>query len=168
MFNINDEVIHKSAGACVIKDIVAKNFGSGERTYYCLKPKFENQVNKSLEIFLPIERGIEFLRKPITKTEVMVLISDFPSMKQAWIKDAKTRKLTFEQIYHSGDLKGLCQLVKFLYLDSSFFEKPMSLTDKNFLYKVRNHLFGEFALALNTIPDQIEVFVKTQLNQSYN
>ena len=168
MFNINDEVIHKSAGACFIKDIVSKNFGSGERTYYCLKPKFENQVNKSLEIFLPIEKGVEFLRKPISKTEVLVLISDIPKMKKIWIREAKARKLMFEQIYHSGDLKGFCQLVKLLYVEPEFFEKPMSLTDKNFLYKVRNHLYGEFALALNMVPEQVEDFIKTQLNQSYN
>ena len=33
-------------------------------------------------------------------------------------------------------MKGLCQLVKLLYVDADFFTKPMSLTDKGFLTKI--------------------------------
>ena len=33
MFELNDNVIHKSAGACVIYDIITRNFGNGDQTY---------------------------------------------------------------------------------------------------------------------------------------
>ena len=52
MYKINDDVVHKSAGVCYIFDIVTKNFGNGDSTYYLLKPKFPSVVNKTLEIFL--------------------------------------------------------------------------------------------------------------------
>ena len=42
MFKLNEVVIHKSAGACVVCDIVTKNFGTGDTMYYLLKPKFPN------------------------------------------------------------------------------------------------------------------------------
>ena len=50
MFELNDNVIHKSAGACVICDIITRNFGNGDQTYYYLKPKFPTKVNSTLEI----------------------------------------------------------------------------------------------------------------------
>lgn len=163
MFNINDEVIHKSAGACVIKDIITQNFGNGDQTYYYLRPKFETTTNKSLEIFVPIEKEEAFIRKPLTKTEVLVLINDIPSMKMVWSNDAKARKLMFEEIYHSGDIRGVCQLVKLLYAEEGFFSKPMSITDKNFLYRLRTHLFDEFAMALNMFPLEVEKFIEKYL-----
>lgn len=163
MFNINDEVIHKSAGACVIKDIITQNFGNGDQRYYFLRPKYETITNKSLEIYLPIEKEEEFLRKPLTKNEVLILINDIPSMKLLWTADAKARKLMFEQIYHSGDMKGLCQLIKLLYVEEGFFAKPMSITDKNFLYKIRHHVFDEFAMVLNMIPSEVESFIERYL-----
>ena len=160
MFNINDEVIHKSAGACVVKDIITQNFGNGDQKYYYLRPKFETNTNKSLEIFLPIEKENLLMRKPISKTEALVLISDIPSMKVVWISDAKSRKLMFEEIYHSGDLRGICQLVKLLYADEKVLTKPMSITDKNFLHRLRNHLFDEFAMALKMLPQEVEPFIE--------
>ena len=56
MFNINDNVIHKSAGACIVKNIIKQNFGNGDIDYYYLTPKFPSIANKSLEIYLPVPR----------------------------------------------------------------------------------------------------------------
>lgn len=159
MFGIKDEVIHKTAGACVIKDIVTRDFGGGEKTYYFLTPIFESPTNKSLEIYLPIEKE-EFIRKPLTKNEALLLINDIPSMKNIWISDAKTRKLMFEEIYHNGNVKDFCRLVKILYMDNETLTKPLSLTDKNFLYKIKNHVFGEFALALNIGVNDVESYIE--------
>lgn len=163
MFGLNDDVIHKSAGACVICDIITRNFGNGDQTYYYLKPKFPTKVNSTLEIYLPLEKVSLFIRKPITKSEVLSLISLFPSMEKVWITDAKKRKQMFDEIYHSGDLKGLCKLVKLLYVEPTFFTKPMSLTDKNFLNKIRTNVFDEFAVALQIKPTEVEEFVKQYL-----
>jgi RNA polymerase-interacting CarD/CdnL/TRCF family regulator len=163
MFKLNEDVIHKSAGACVVCDIIKRDFGTGETTYYYLKPKFPTQVNRSLEIFLPIEKEKEFIRKPLSKTAVLSLINSIPSMEKIWVSDAKARKLMFEQIYHSGDMKGLCQLVKLLYVEPDFFAKPMSLTDKNFLTRIKNNIFDEFAVALDVHPSEIEGFIKQYL-----
>ena len=160
MYNVNDVVIHKSAGACIVADIVIKNFGNGDNTYYLLKPKFPGVVNKALEIFLPVEKEGNFIREPLSKNEALTLIRTIPSMERVWISDAKTRKQKFEEIYQSGNLKGLCQLIKLLYVEPDFFAKPMSLTDKNFLTKIRNNVFDEFAVSLEIKPSEVEEFVK--------
>ena len=160
MYKINDDVVHKSAGVCYIFDIVTKNFGNGDSTYYLLKPKFPSVVNKTLEIFLPIEKEELFIRKPLNQCEAMNLIRLIPSLERVWIQDAKTRKNKFEEVYKSGDVKGLCQLVKLLYAEPDFFAKPMSLTDKNFLLKIKTHVFDEFAVALELLPNEAEEYVK--------
>lgn len=163
MFELNEVVIHKSAGACVICDIVTQNFGGGDNQYYLLKPKFPTFVNKALEIYLPIARESEFIRKPLTKTAVLNLINSIPTMEKIWITDAKTRKLKFEQIHQSGDMKGLCQLIKLLYVEPEFFNKPMSLTDRNFLNKIRTNVFDEFAVSLQIQPKEVENYIKQYL-----
>ena len=163
MFELNDNVIHKSAGACVIYDIITRNFGNGDQTYYYLKPKFPTKVNSTLEIYLPLDKETLFIRKPMTKSEVLSLISMFPSMEKIWITDAKKRKQMFESIYQSGDIRGICQLVKLLYVEPTFFAKPMSLTDKNFLNRIRTNLFDEFAVALQIKPTEVEDFVRQYL-----
>ena len=163
MYKINDDVVHKSAGVCYIFDIVTQNIGNGDTTYYLLKPKFPSVVNKALEIFLPIEKQEQFIRRPLNKSEAMNLIRLIPSFERVWIADAKTRKLKFEEVYQSGDLKGICQLVKLLYAEPEFFAKPMSLTDKNFLNKIRTNVFDEFAVALQIKPTEVEEFVRQHL-----
>lgn len=160
MYKINDDVVHKSAGVCYIFDIVTQNFGNGDTTYYLLRPKFPCVVNKALEIFLPVEKEELFIRKPLNKNEAMNLIRLIPSFERIWIADAKTRKQKFDEIYQSGDMKGLCQLVKLLYAEPEFFAKPMSLTDKNFLLKIRTNVFDEFAVALEIAPTEVEEFIK--------
>ena len=77
----------------------------------------------------------------------LIIVSD---VKGTVIKIAKQK---FEEIYHSGDMRGLCQLVKLLYVDSDFFAKPMSLTDKGFLTKIKHNIFDEFAVALQINPE---------------
>lgn len=163
MFELNEVVIHKSAGACVVFDIVTRNFGTGDVNYYYLKPKFPSFVNKALEIYLPVDRQDEFIRKPLTKTAVLALINSIPTLERIWIADAKARKLKFEQVHQSGDLKGICQLVKLLYVEPEFFAKPMSLTDRNFLNKLRTNLFDEFAVSLSIHPLEVEGFIKQYL-----
>lgn len=163
MFELNEVVIHKSAGACVVFDIVTKNFGTGDVKYYCLKPKFPSFVNRALEIYLPVDKGADFIRKPLTKNAVLTLINQIPSLERVWISDAKARKIMFDQIYQSGDMKGLCQLIKLLYAEPTFFAKPMSLTDKNFLTKIKTNVFDEFAVSLDVQPSEIEGFVKQYL-----
>ena len=163
MYKINDDVVHKSAGVCYIFDVVTQNFGNGDTTYYLLKPKFPSVVNKALEIFLPIEKQEQFIRRPLNKSEAMNLIRLIPSFERVWIADAKTRKLKFEEVYQSGDLKGICQLIKLLYAEPEFFAKPMSLTDKNFLNKIRTILFDEFAVSLQIKQTEVEEFVKQYL-----
>ena len=92
MFKLNEVVIHKSAGACVVCDIVTKNFGTGDTTYYYLKPKFPTLVKKALEIYLPVEKEKEFIRKPLTKTAVLSLINSIPSMEKIWTNSGSAYK----------------------------------------------------------------------------
>ena len=71
MFGINDNVVHKNAGVCIVSDIVIKDFGNGKQTYYFLKPKFPSIANKSLEIFLPLEKESVMIRRPMNKDEAL-------------------------------------------------------------------------------------------------
>ena len=59
----------------------------------------KKQVNKALEIYLPIDKQEAFIRKPLTKNAVLALINSIPHLEKVWISDAKTRKLMFEKIY---------------------------------------------------------------------
>ena len=104
------------------------------------------QVNNALESLNPLKASL-----------VYGIFLQFSFSK------GKKRKQMFESIYQSGDIKGICQLVKLLYVEPTFFAKPMSLTDKNFLNRIRTNLFDEFAVALQIKPTEVENFVRQYL-----
>ena len=165
MFNKGETVIHISSGALIVNDIVSKDFGLGLMNYYYLTPKFPNKTNQSLEMYLPEDSAALYIRQPITKEQANNLVVAIPSMEKIWITDAKERKKKFEEIYYSGDVKGLCQLVKMLYVSEDFFAKPMSLTDKSFLSRIRSNIFEEFAVALDITPEEVEKYISIHLGQ---
>ena len=163
MFNINDNVIHKSAGACIVADIVTRDFGNGVLTYYYLKPKYPNTMNKSLEIYLPVDKENNFIRKPIEKEKADLIIKSFPQMKIIWIDDNKARKAKIEEIYHRGEFSELCQLLKLLYKPQADLPKPISPTERTMLSKIKGHVFDEFAIALGILPDFVEKYIEQHL-----
>jgi len=159
MLKLNEDVIHKTAGACYVANITTSNFGIGEQQYYVLKPRFPTTVNKTLEIFVPVEKEAVLLRKPVSSSDVLHLISIIPELEDYWLGDAKARKQKFEEIYREGNIRRLCSLVKLLYVNPPLLTKPMSITDKTFLTKIRVNVFDEFAIALKLKPEEIEPFI---------
>lgn len=165
MFQINDIVIHKTAGTCIVTDIVDKNFGVGVSKYYYLRPRFPTVNNKTLEIFLPLDKENDYLRLPLSRNEVKDLIEQFPIFEKVWISDAKKRKLMFEQIYKSGDIVGLCKLTKLLYYSPESFDRPISPLDRDFLNKIKTHVLEEFAIVLDVSIEQVEDYIHTVLDK---
>ena len=57
----------------------------------------------------------------------------------------------------------LCKLVKLLYVDETFFKKPLSVTDKGLLTKIKNNIFDEFAVSLSINPIDVEQYIQKYL-----
>lgn len=159
MFTINDCVVHKTAGVCIVNNITLCDFGNGQQSYYFLVPKYPTATNKTLEIYLPIDKAENFIRKPIDREKAELIIRSFPQMDIMLTSDSKTRKAKIEEIYHLGDFVELCRVVKLLYKSQNELPHPISPTEKTLLMKIKNHVFDEFAVALDIMPDKVEDYI---------
>ncbi len=163
MFSINDCVVHKTAGVCIINNIVYCDFGNGKQEYYYLLPKYPTTTNKSLEIYLPVDKETNFIRKPIDKDTAELIIKSFPQMDIFWVNDSKARKAKIEEIWHSGNFVELCRVVKLLYKNQEELPRPISPTERVMLNKIRNHVFDEFAIALDIMPENVENYINNHV-----
>lgn len=164
MYNINDCVIHKTAGACVICDVVEKDFGIGLLNYYYIKPKFPTLTSKTLEIYLPVDKENVFLRPPMDKLTANKLIDSFTSIDSLPLLNERKRKQRFEEIFHNGDVQEMCRLIKLLYLNPEELEKPLTINERDYITKIKNIVFGEFSYVLEVDFNEIETYIVNKFN----
>ncbi len=163
MFNIGQIVVVKNSGVCSIVSKEKMNFGMGETEYFVLKPYFSNA--NSTKLYIPEDKAVLNLRELVSREQVINLINSMPGINKVWYNDSKIRKQKFEEMYKSGDLKLLCQLVKSLYLQNEELKlnkKTLSIIDREFLDKIQAEIYQEFAVALQIKPEEVEGFIKAQ------
>lgn len=165
MFEIGQVVVTKNSGVCKILGKEEKDFGAGIKCYYVLKPYFSADEDTT-KVFIPEDRLDVNLRPVMEKEKVIGLIDSMPGIEKLWFSDPKIRRIKFEEIYKSGDLSKICQLVKSLYLQSQELrvaKKTLSMLDREFLMKLQNDIYQEFAVVLNLSPNEVENFISARI-----
>lgn len=165
MFEIGQAVVTKNSGVCKISGKEEKDFGAGSKCYYVLKPYF-GADGDTTKVYIPEDRLDVNLRPVMEKNKVIDLIDSMPTIEKLWYSDPKIRKLRFEEIYKSGDLSKICQLVKSLYLQSQELKvarRTLSMLDREFLVKLQNDIYQEFAVALDLSPSEVERFISARI-----
>lgn len=164
MFEIGQIVVTKNSGVCRIINKEKKDFGIGENIYLVLQPYF--QTANSTLLYIPEDKASFNIRQLINKQQALSLIDDFPNINRVWYSDSKIRHQKFEEMYKSGDLKKLCQLMKSLYLqnqDLKESKKTLSLIDLEFLNKLQTSLYQELSIALSIDINEINDFIKSRI-----
>jgi len=165
MFKIGQIVVTKNSGVCQIVSEEEINFGVGNKKYFILKPYFLND-DKGTKIFIPYDNAELNIRNLLNKNEVLDLINSIPQIEKIWITDPKMRRIKFEEIYKSGDLKKIFQIVKSLYIQNEELKenkKTLSMLDREFFIKLQNDIYQEFAVILDKNISEIENFVLSKM-----
>lgn len=158
-YKINDHVIHKNEGLCVVNDIVVM----AGREYYKM-----NVINKSenTTIYLPISKEDEMLMELMTKNEADTLLDYMKSLKEEIVESSKERRNEFTKLLSSGDKKDLAYIIKYLYLlkkDKDKRNVKLGEQDTNTYNKACDLLYDELAIVYDISRDKVEEFIANRM-----
>ncbi len=161
---IGNVVVTKNSGVCTIVDKQEMSFGGKNKEYFILKPYFENEKNQT-KIFIPCD-NLTLIRPVLEKEKILEIINKMPKMTKIWDNDQKIRKAKFEEIYKSGDLYGICQIIKSLHLQNEelkLTKHTLSMLDREYYDSLKKGIYQEFAVSLGINYDEVETFIFNQI-----
>lgn len=162
MYSVHDKVIYKNYGVCEISEIKVENYGSGEKSYYVLKPVFSSALN---QVMIPVN-NCKQIRNLITYEDVNKVIEDMPNAKDVWINDSRIRKDTFIKIVNDGNISELCSLVRVLYFKKAEYnnlKKKIPFSDKTILETAERLVNEEIASVLNIDLNDVTDYIRKRL-----
>jgi len=165
MFRINDYVVYNSTGVCQITDIINDKDASGNLVeYYILQPV----SNKKMIIKSPVNNPKVSIRKVMSKEDAIALISIMPELETVWINDHRLRNQSFKAALKTGECEELAKLIKTLYLkreEVSVLGKKLTKADEDILKAAEEHLYEEFAIALNIPQDEVVSYIQEHVSE---
>ncbi len=163
MFKVNDYVIYNIMGVYKITDIrTEKDLNDVETEYYIMEPAYGN----NLTIKIPVNNSKVYMRKILSKDDVMSLIEEIPELDTVWIDDDKKRSQTFKEALKTGDTKKWIKLVKSIYIEEqekTANGKKLMKTDEDIMKTAEKNLYEEFAMALDISPEQVFSYIKEHI-----
>ena len=164
MFNIGDIIIHSAHGLCEIDDICEKTYGGATRSYYVLHPL----ENPKLIINIPIDSKQVVMQKMMQREEAEEILNCFQQPGIEWIEDNRQRSKQYKSLVNTGDRKEIAKvaitLMRKNHEASENKEKPYE-PDRTLLANIKNIMFKELAVSLDTTYEDISKKVKHLISQ---
>ncbi len=154
MFDIGEVIIYSEHGLCQIDDICEKTFSDVTKTYYVLHPLSA----ANLKISTPVDNDSVLMLKTLDQKEAEELLQSFKEPEFDWTEDTRQRNKLFHEIIKSGDRKEIAKMLNTLMRKEQVLKsnsKKMHDQDSKLLTQVKNILFKDIALSLNTSFDTI-------------
>ncbi|MGI6744596.1 MAG: hypothetical protein BWY46_01536 [Firmicutes bacterium ADurb.Bin300] len=153
---------------CKIAEIKKMNLaGAGNRTYYIVEPINE----EGSRTYIPVDfDGIDSaMRVILSVDEINAIIEQSAQKELPWIKDAKERVSSFEQILQSADRAKILCLLKMLKAKKREVEsekKKLYMGDLRILERARKMITEEFSFVLGLEKSEVEPYVSVRLDSS--
>lgn len=164
MFNVGEYAVYKR-DVCKIKDIKKNHIL--DKDYYILAPIDD----ESLVIEIPADNKNGFLKKVITKEEVMELIKLIPSIELIVPFNERMIENEYKQMINSGDHKDLIRIIKTAYLRNNNRinnGKKIGEKDNNYFKLAEKILYNEISVALQMTYDEAKQFVVDKVAELEN
>ncbi len=165
-YKVNEKVIHKTGGVCIINDIKVLNYGSGDVRYFCLIPYIVDSSNQEQVIYVPEDHANDLMRPILSFAEAKDLIEVIKSIQPIWYSSMKERKEKFSALLHTGKLQDICLVLKSLYAQQrklALENRSLTFSDYDYLNKLKKNLEQELSLSLCLPLDEIENRIKNSL-----
>lgn len=166
MYQVKDYVVYGNEGVCQVEAIEMMDFTKSgkERPYYVLQP-----VNRNGKVYTPVDTKV-FIRPVISRETAEDLIKQIPSIKAetGGPTNAAILKNKYTETLQENNCEDLIQLIKSIYHKGSVAEeknKKMGQTDKFFLRKAEELLYGEFAVVFNMSQGKVREYVEGKVDE---
>ena len=141
MYKIGEKIIYGKTGVCVVESIEEKTVPSGKRSYYTLKPMYQqNNV-----IYAPADSDKIFMRPLISRENAERLVESVPAIRDS--------VLAGNTVAEDADCRTCEEL---LHLAVGIYEKrKLGYTYEKRLHNAEQVLFGELAAVLEIEPESV-------------
>ncbi len=160
MYKIGDAVLYGTQGVCKIEEVTEMDFSGKPMKYFVLNPIFQ----KGSKIFVPVdnEKLVGKMKRALTKSEIMKIITSLPQEDEFWIQNENERKSEYQKAISTGDRKSIIGIIKALHSAQKRQEekgKKLHMSDDKMLKDAERIIYDEFALGLDIKPDEVLPFI---------
>lgn len=165
MFKVGDLIIYSGQGICCIDDICEQRFLGVAKEYYILHPI----ERLGLKISIPIDNDKISMMELINKEEACEIMETFKLPGIDWIELASYRIQQYLEIVKRGNRKEISKVANTLLRKKHNAElkgKKLYEQDTNLLNNIKNILFLEIAIALDTTFEAINERITSLIIES--
>lgn len=167
MFEIGEYIVYGSKGVCRIEEITHLDISGAdkERLYYVLAP----QGDSNGRIYAPTDNPKIAMRRVITKEEADKLIQELPEIEMLWVQDERQRETKYKEALRTCDYRAWVSIVKTLHLrmqERTAQGKKITALDEKYMRMAENELYSELSLTLGVPKNEMEGYIKMQLQDS--
>lgn len=147
MYRTDETVSHPAYGACVIKDVLTRDFSGIEKEYYLLSP----HIDPTAAVYVPVEKAdLIGLRRLITEAEADHLLDFLGGAGEVLASDALAKQRRYKTLFDGNDKSGLFDFVSVMgALIKRRSQKELGSVDKSMLETIQNRVMSEIACAKN-------------------
>ena len=163
MYKVNDLIVYGNEGVCKVEAIEVMNVTAvaNDRLYYVLKPLYRNGT-----VFTPVDTKV-FMRPVISADDAQEIIEQIPSIEtDVLYSSANLLSDHYDKAMERHDCKYLIQVIKTVYLKNQIAatkNKKVSETDRRYMKKAEDMLYGEFAVVLEVPKNDVKAYVEEKV-----
>jgi CarD family transcriptional regulator len=163
MYKVNDLIVYGNEGVCKVEAIEVMNVTAvaNDRLYYVLKPLYRNGT-----VFTPVDTKV-FMRPVISADDAQEIIEQIPSIEtDVLYSSANLLSDHYDKAMERHDCKYLIQVIKTVYLKNQIAatkNKKVSETDRRYMKKAEDMLYGEFAVVLEMPKNDVKAYVEEKV-----
>lgn len=164
MFNIGDQVIYGSHGACTVIAVESMRFGKTRGKYYCLQP-LEHPDSR---YYVPVDNEAALAKlSPLMSAEALLeLLHSEHIRENNWIDDESRRKQHYRDLISSADRSALLNMIYCLHRHKEAqlkAGKKFHQCDEGFLNDAQKLLNSEFSLVFGIAPGDVGEFIAREM-----
>lgn len=162
MYKTGDVIVYSAHGLCRIEDITERTIQDVTRMYYVMHPL----TNPELTISCPVDSDKVLMLDSMDEELAVTILHSFRKPGVSWVEDYRQRSAKYKENVKTGDRMIIAQTANTLMrreIGQDSRKKSLYETDRRLLDDIRNVLFHELALSLNTSYEDIEKRVKDMI-----
>lgn len=162
MYQPGDTIIYSSQGVCRVLGVCHPPISSADpnKLYYNLSPLYSD-----VHIYIPVDTKV-FMRPVIGREEAESLIRRLPKLPEKMYDGGNLNPTLLRNYYNSfletNDCEAFFQLIKGIYAKTNGKQK-MGQTDKAYMKRLEDLLYGELAVALEIPREQVVSYIEDTL-----
>ncbi len=165
MFQVGELILYGNTGVCRVEAIGqpgSASYADKNKDYYTLAPLHGDGV-----IYVPVDTPV-FMRPILSKEQALELIHCIPDIQAEpfTCRDQRALNEHYRHFFDSHRCEDLIHLIKDVYIKGQNLAqqgKKVGSTDQQYFRRATDLLHGELAVALGIAMDEVEEFIRKEI-----